>query len=206
MSPLLFKAGGDRGVFDPGQPLEGVLRLLAVAGVVACIAAKRPKDEPRRPSILNRASVGPFTGGLLLVLISGFIALSVPSGVALGILVAAAAGAVVLRVAGPPVPVNFRRALVSPFVMIAGGLYWTVIAQVADIGGAVRSSFSLDPHAALVLLGFLAVFSAVYYAMLIYGPRQVAEPEGGVPEWLLRYAVFLVSIVLGIGWLAAIAG
>jgi len=50
----------------------------------------------------------------------------------------------------------------------------------------------------------VVAFSAIYYAMLIYAPRQIAEREGGVVEWLLRYATFAVSIALGIGWLSVI--
>jgi hypothetical protein len=41
--------------------------------------------------------------------------------------------------------------------------------------------------------------------MLIFAPRQIAEREGGVIEWLLRYAAFVVSIVLGIGWLSVLS-
>ena len=208
VSPLVFRAGGDKGPFDAGQPVEGLLRLLAVAGVVLCLAARHPKDEPARRSIINRASVGPFTGGLLLVLISGFTALGVPSNLVVWILLAAVAGAVLIRFAGPPLAAPVRRALVTPFVLIAGGIYWNVIAQVAGIRGVVvaGATSAVDRNTALLALGFLALFSAVYYAMLIYGPRQVAEPEGGRLEWGLRYVVFLASIVLGIGWLAAIAG
>jgi hypothetical protein len=207
-SPLLFRAGGDKGVFDADQPVEGLLRLLAVLGVILCLAVRHPKDEPAKPSIINRASVGPFTGGLLLVLISGFTALDVPSNLIIWILLVAVAGAVLIRFAGPPLAAPLRRALVTPFVVVAGGIYWNVIAQVADIRGFVvaGATSAIDRHTALLALGFLALFSAVYYAMLIYGPRQVAEPEGGPIEWVIRYVVFLASIVLGIGWLAAIAG
>jgi hypothetical protein len=208
VSPLVFRAGGDKGPFDSDQPVEGLLRLLAVLGVILCLAVRRPKGEPAKPSIINRASVGPFTGGLLLVLISGFTALGVPSNLVVWILLAAAAGALLVHFAGPPVPAPLRRVLVTPFVVIAGGIYWNLIAQVADIRGFVvaGATSASDRNTALLALGFLALFSAVYYAMLIYGPRQVAEPEGGPLEWGLRYGVFLASIVLGIGWLAAIAG
>ena len=51
------------------------------------------------------------------------------------------------------------------------------------------------------VLGILVAFSGVYYLMLIYAPRQIAEPEGGLRTWLLRYAVFLVSVVVGVSWL-----
>lgn len=50
------------------------------------------------------------------------------------------------------------------------------------------------------MIGFLVAFSAVYYAMLIYAPRQVAEREGGLLAWGLRYLMFLGGIALGAGW------
>jgi hypothetical protein len=88
----------------------------------------------------------------------------------------------------PPLDVMARRVLVAPFVLVAGGLYWSFIEAVSGTGGAP--------------LVFLIAFSAVYYAMLIYAPRQVAEREGSGLVWVLRYLAFAVSIVLGIGWLS----
>jgi hypothetical protein len=208
-SPLLFRAGGDKGPFDSGQPLEGLLRICAVLGVLVCLAARRKVDpgSPPRPSLLNRGSVGPFVGGLLLVTISGFTALGAPTGAVYAVLLVAAVAAIAIRIAVPPVRVPVRRALVSPFVMVAGGLYWTVIEQVVGTPGvaAVRRGAAVDQHGAELLLLFLVAFSAIYYAMLIYAPRQIAEREGGVVEWLLRYATFAVSIALGIGWLSVLS-
>lgn len=87
--------------------------------------------------------------------------------------------------------------------MIAGGLYWTFIESVVGTPGAaaLRRSALLDPRGAELALFFLLAFSAVYYAILVYAPRQIAEREGGLVEWLLRYAAFVASIVLGLGWL-----
>ncbi len=207
-SPIIFRASSDKGPFDAGEPIQGIIRLLAVLGVLICIAARRPASEGlSERSILNRASVGPFVGGLLLVVISGFTALGTPQEVVLLVLAGAVIAMVATRVAVPPIPVAVRRALVSPFVMVAGGIYWTVIEAVAGTPGfaSAREHPLLGGWAAPAALGFLAVFSAVYYAMLIYGPRQVAEREGGTLEWALRYGIFLVSIVLGIGWLAIVA-
>lgn len=207
VSPLIFKASGDKGPFDPGQPLEGLLRLVAVLGVLVCIAARRPATEAKDASILNRASVGPFFGGLLLVLISGFTALETPDDVVLIVLAGSLVLMAAVRFAAPPIPVAIRRAMVSPFVMVASGLYWNVIEAVTGTPGftVARQHPLLQGGAALAVFGFLAVFSAVYYAMLVYGPRQAAEREGGPVEWVLRYVVFLISIALGIGWLAVIA-
>jgi hypothetical protein len=207
-SPILFKVGGDKGPFETGQPLEGLLRIAAVLGVVACLAARRKVDpgSPPQLSLLNRASVGPFVGGLLLVTISGFTALGAPTVAVYAVLLVAAIGIIAIRVALPPVSVVVRRALVSPFVMVAGGLYWTVIEQVVTPGAAsLRRSAPLDLRSVELPLFGLIAFSAIYYAMLIYAPRQIAEREGGIVEWLLRYAAFAASIALGIGWLSILS-
>ncbi len=209
-SPLLFRVGGDKGPFDPGQPLVGWLRLGAVLGVLLCLAARRKGEagSPRQTSLLNRASVGPFVGGLLLMTISGFTALGLPTFAVYATLLAAAAGMIATRLAVSPIGVVIRRALVSPFVMVAGGIYWTLIEQVIGTPGAatVRRNAPVDWHSAALPLFFLVAFSAIYYAMLIYAPRQIAEREGGAVEWVLRYAAFAFSIALGIGWLSILSG
>jgi hypothetical protein len=208
-SPLLFKVGGDRGPFDPGQPLEGLLRLGTVLAVLACLAARR-RDEAgstRPRSLLTSGAVGPLAGALLLVTISGFSALGASTPFVYATLLAAALGMIAIRLAVPPVSVFVRRALVSPFVMVAGGLYWTFIESVVGTPGAdaLRRTAPLDPRGVELALFFLLAFSAVYYAMLVYAPRQIAEREGGLVEWLLRYTAFVVSIALGIGWLRILA-
>ncbi len=147
--------------------------------------------------------MGPLSGALLLVAISAFSALGAPTPAVYATLLAAALGMIAIRLAVPPIGVLVRRLLVSPFVMIAGGLYWTFIESVVGTPGAaaLRRSAPLDPRGAELALSFLLAFSAVYYAMLVYAPRQIAEREGGLVEWLLRYAAFVASIVLGLGWL-----
>jgi dipeptide/tripeptide permease len=180
-SPILFKVGGDKGPFETGQPLDGLLRIAAVLGVVACLAARRKVDQgsPPQLSLLNRASVGPFVGGLLLVTISGFTALGAPTAAVYAVLLVAAIGIIAIRVALPPVSVLVRRALVSPFVMIAGGLYWTVIEQVVSPGAAsLRRSAPLDLRSVELPLFVLIAFSAIYYA---------------------------AGIALGIGWLSILS-
>jgi hypothetical protein len=208
VSPILFHASGDKGPFDPDQPLQGVLRLAAVLGVVVCLAARRAVEPGVKPqsSILNRASVGPFIGGLLLVTIGGFTALDAGSQAFPVAFIAIAVLAVAVRFLLPPLPVLARRALVSPFVAVAAGIYWSVIASLTSGNGFVITPQQAvhDPHGVALILGFLAAFSAVYYAMLIFGPRQVAESEGGIVTWFIRYALFLVSIVFGIGWLGVL--
>ncbi len=202
-TPALFRIQGGAGPFDSGAPLEGVLRLGAVLGALICIAARRPKAEigDAGSSVLERGAVGPLCGGLLLVGISGFTALEVPSGLALALVIAALVAMIAVHNAAPPLSVIARRALVTPFVMVAGGLFWSLIAAViGEPGGTAGAAVVASPQAATAAAAFLLAFSAVYYAMLVYAPRQVAERDGGVVTWLLRYALFVAGVVAGIAW------
>ena len=202
-SPALFRIQGGAGPFDSGAPLVGALRLAAVLGALICLAARRPKTEPGQDgaSILQRGAAGPLCGGLLLVGISGFIAVDAPSGLALTLVLAALVAMVVVHLAAPPLSVVGRRVLVTPFVMVAGGLFWSVIAAVSgEPGGSAAAAAVANPQAALAAVAFLLAFSAVYYAMLVYAPRQVAERDGGVVTWLVRYALFVAGVVAGLAW------
>jgi hypothetical protein len=76
-----------------------------------------------------------------------------------------------------------------------------VLAYAAPLanGGGGGSLVGMSP-VLLPVIGFLVAFSAVYYAMLIFAPRQVADREGGLVVWALRYLMFLGGIALGTGW------
>ena len=204
-APLLARTATASGPFDPGQPLQGVFRLVAVLAALACLAARRPSGAPAADrQILDSAAVGPFTGGLLMVAISGGIALGLPSWGPYGFCLLAACVMIAMRVAVPPLPTVARRLLVAPLVMAAAGIFWSLVDAVLGpisngAGGGGGSLASLTP-VVLPVVGFLVVFSAVYYAMLIYAPRQVVEREGGLLAWVLRYLMFLGGIVLGAGW------
>jgi hypothetical protein len=202
VAPLAGRLEGSGGPFDPDRPIQGSLALIAVLGALACLITGRSDAPPDSDSsVLGRASIGPLVGGLLLVLVAG------TSGVSLSGLpgdAATVAGIVILvviRLRWPALPTVTRRLLVTPFILVTGGIFWSIVDSVA--GGAsllgVTAGTSLSEVAFEV--GVLAAFSGVYYAMLIYAPRQVAEPEGGPLTWLIRYSVFLASVVVGVAWL-----
>jgi hypothetical protein len=202
-SPLLFRVQGGSGPFDGGAPLIGVIRLAAVLGALLGLAARRePGDAtPRGRSIIESGAVGPLCGGLLLVALSGFTALDVTSGVGLGVAIAAAVAMIAMRVLVPPLGLVARRALVTPFVMVAGGLFWTFIAAISgEPGSATPASAISNPQTGVAAAGFLLAFSAVYYAMLVYAPRQVAQREGGAVTWVIRYALFVAGVTFGLAW------
>lgn len=205
---MLFKLGGEKGPFDPDQPVVGAIRLGAVFAVLLCLATRQQVDSSTpRTTLINRGAMGPMVGGILLIGIGGFIALDVPSQAVLALLAVAAVLLVALRFILPPLGALARRALVTPYVVVAAGLYWTIIESVVGTPGAAeaRRQASLDPHLAMVALALLVVFSGVYYAMLVFAPRQIADREGGPVEWLVRYVAFVASIALGAGWLGALS-
>ncbi len=194
------------GVFDGGRPLDGILGLIGILGVAVCLVTGSEGDT--HGALAASAVIGPFTGGLLLVAFSTVAALGLaePGTAAVAVVVAAVAVAVRLRY--PVLPVPLRRALVTPYVLVTGTLFWGVIGAVMDGGStvaALRDALPGDPSA-LPAAGFLLAFSAVYYAMLVFAPRQVAEREGGPPAWIGRYLLFVGSVAFGTGWLLLLAG
>ncbi len=165
----------------------------------------RPPDAG--PGTLDRAAIGPLTGGLLLVAFSGSAALGLAGRRRLGRRdrrtrphrrgPAPLAGPAHL---GPPdarhaVPAGDRRNLLDDR---RPGCRRQQPARRRHDGS--RRLAPLRQTVAFVA-GALAAFSGVYYAMLIYAPRQVAEPEGGPVTWLVRYGIFLASVIVGVAWL-----
>jgi len=207
VAPIFGRLDASSGPFDPGRPLEGTLQLVGALGALACLITGR-SDAPADagPGPLQRASIGPLVGGLLLVIVVGATGVGL-SGPAVDVaIVGAIAALVVVRLRWPALPTSTRRILVTPFIFATGGIFWSVVDQV--VGGAGASSGATSgPTAGASLqeialeLGIFGVFSGIYYLMLIYAPRQVAEPEGGLLTWLVRFGLFLASVVVGVAWL-----
>jgi hypothetical protein len=68
----------------------------------------------------------------------------------------------------------------------------------------LASGFGEPPGILALVLAILVTASAVYYAMLVYAPRQLVEREGTPRVWIGRFALFVVSVAFGVRWLAAI--
>jgi hypothetical protein len=203
-NPLLARAQGNPDPFASGHPIDGLIGLAGVLGALICLATRTagaPATSDR--SIIDSGIAGPVTAGLMLVGASSFAGLGLAPEGALLPLFAAVVVVPGLRGHAPALQPAVRRALMMPFVLAAGGIFWTFIRGIT--GGAALFA---DPGAFLAVapsvapvLGLLGLFAAFYYAMLVYAPRQIAEPEGGLTSWLLRFGLFLVSVLFGFGWL-----
>jgi len=202
-APLLGRVEDTAGPFDAGRPIQGALELIAVLGAMICLVTGR-SDAPAGadPGILGRGAIGPLVGGLLLVTFSGWDGLGLAGTPAAVVAVVIAGIVVVVRLRWAALTTSVRRALVTPFILVTGGIFWTIVDSITGGQGVIGSpTAGLSLRDVGLVVGLLAVFSAVYYAMLVYAPRQVAESEGGTITWLVRYGVFLASVVVGISWL-----
>ncbi len=151
-------------ILGPGRPLDGLLGVAAIAGAAVCLAT-RSTGSAAGQGLGGSAAVGPFVGGLLLVAFSTVSALGLSEAAALALAVATARLAVLTRLRWASLPVTVRRALVTPYILVAGGLFWSAIGAVTSGGtltAAIRQVAPSDIRAVIPILGFLLAFSAVY--------------------------------------------
>jgi hypothetical protein len=196
--PVVDRLLGHPAPFQSGRPLDGLFEMAAVIGAAGCIATRSADGPPGGRAVTNWFAVGPAVGGLILVYLSGTAALDGSTTVAWLALVVAVAFAVGLRLRHPLLPTRARRALITPYILVTGTLFSGIVRTVTEGSGSIAGTFS-GLASNLTVLAFFIVFTAVYYAMLVYAPRQLAEPEGSAGSWLARYVLFLVALVVGIG-------
>jgi hypothetical protein len=203
LTPALAAVEGVAGPFDTGRPLQGLLRILGACGAIACLSTRNSDRPPDDHPILTEATAGPVIGSIALVGASGLAGLGLSPEPALGLVFIGAMVIAPLQGHLPAIPMATRRSLVAPFILGAGGIFWSLIDSISgatDIGGQLGSA----PAVLAVIVAILVATSAVYYAMLIYAPRQLVEREGTPRIWLGRYALFVVCVAAGVTWLAAI--
>jgi hypothetical protein len=203
LTPALAAVEGVAGPFDADRPLQGLLRLIGACGAMACLASRNSDRPAEDHPILTEATAGPLIGGIALVGASGLAGLGLPPEPALGLVFI---GALVLSPFEghlPAIPAAVRRNLVAPFLLAAGGIFWSLVDSVAgetrvgdQVGGA--------PEILALTLVILVVASAIFYAMLIYAPRQIVEREGSPVQWMGRYAFFVACVAFGVSWLAVV--
>ena len=202
VEPILFPPRSGGAEAGPNL-LVGVLDLAGILAFVACLAARsRPEVVSglfARNDVLY--AVGPLFGAFAFAIddtneklgLEGDLFL-VP--VALSIAVAIAARAFV-----PPLSSEQRRALVTPFILITSRFFGdflsglTGIFDLRQLAAAAANPGDLALTALLVAVGSAGVL--VFYVMLVFAPRQVADKEGTAVTWTLRFALFLVSLALG---------
>jgi hypothetical protein len=193
------------GPFNLGRPIDGVLGLIALTGAILCLASK-DSNHSNPTGTLAWSTVGPFTGGLLLIGISAATALNLTSNAVLALSAGLGVAAVYAHFKLPALPTIIRRAMITPYVLVTGSQFWQLINAVTgnDLIGQLRAVPPTSYGAIAPIVGFLLAFSAVYYAMLIYAPRQFAESGGSLVAWVIRYMMFILGMALGATWLISL--
>jgi hypothetical protein len=200
------------GGWSSGQPAPaiGLLQLAGLFGVVIALATRTPGASPLVPDGFRAwVLAGPLVGAV------GIVGADTSDRLGLDLAEVMAPVALVATIAaftlGHRLPVldeRWRRLLVAPFVFVCAGFFDSFVADLLDgldLPGIARAAFggsASDPQTAalggIVLFGVLAG-SAVFYAMLVLAPRELAAPEPRPAVWLVRFAVFAVSAFVGAG-------
>jgi hypothetical protein len=214
----LLAAGGAMPVLQLGDApnlAAGMVQLIAVIGAIVAIAT-RPAGTS-----LPALSAGTIDARLAfigpLVLAISFVAGSASTylglnlgGPVIGTAFIAMVAAMVFADRLPTIDPWLRRAMLLPFVLVCAGIFdGFAVELLADVDvPALIGSLTVEKTGfGLFVLTMLLAGLAVFYAGLVVAPRVLASPEeqAGCLAWPARFVLFIVSAVLGIGWLMAAA-
>jgi hypothetical protein len=201
---------------DEPNPAAGIVQLVAVFGMIVAVAT-RPTGSIASPEPLGTdgrlAFYGPLVGAVAFVAgsASAYLGLGV-DGFVVGTSFLIITAAMVFGDRLPVIDAGLRRALVVPFIAVCAGVFNGFAADIlADLDvGQLITSLTVDGTGfGLFIVGMLVAALAFFYASLIVAPRMLVDPQaiaGGCLLWPIRFVLYLVSALLGIGWLAVAVG
>ncbi len=221
--PLVAAAlgGPDLGlstVFDEGEPIRGLVWLLAVIGAIVVIGTRNVEDAPDPRSLDERIALyGPLFGSILLVAGGATSGLGLEDGPGFGLAFIAMVVLTVLAGMGRvgQLPRLTRVALVTPFILIASGIFAGTLADIGLGPDLLREAIAATEGAAALeevvaslalSLGLVLVIAAVFYPMLVIAPRTLVDGRVDGLTWVARFVVFIVASLLGLAWLRVLGG
>jgi hypothetical protein len=189
--------------------LAGVVQLLAAIGAIAAIASRpariAPGDVPGSTVGVVMLYLGPLIGGLAFVAgsASSYLGMQL-DGLITGSAFLAAVAAMTFSDRLPVLRSEIRRLIVLPFTLVCAGIFNGFAADILEgFDPALLSHSSFSAEGGLVLFVGIMVLGglAAFYATLVAAPRALADPErvGFLP---IGFVLYVVSALLGIGWLA----
>ena len=202
VEPILFPPRS-AGIQTGPDLFLGLLDLAGLLAFVACLAARsRPEVVSglfARNDVLY--AVGPLIGAFAFTIDDTNEKLGLEGDLFLVPVVLGVAVAIAVRAFVPPLSSEQRRALVTPFILITSRFFGdflsglTGIFDLRQLAAAAATPGELALTALLVAVGSAGIL--VFYVMLVFAPRQVADKEGTAGTWALRFLLFLVSLALG---------
>lgn len=103
----------------------------------------------------------------------------------------------------PVVQRPVRRLLVAPFVLLSGAVFQGLVVEFTGsaAGFVDLPALLADPQAIAIVVTVAAIILAVswiFYSMLVFAPRELADPGASTRAWVTRYLVFLASLSIAL--------
>lgn len=215
VEPLLYKLFGNLlGNVQPwnvGEHPNGALGLLfalAAVGGLIVIATRAPGQNDRQPfsdGVSGFARL-PMLVMLMYLVLYGFSSVgAIVPDVIPCMLVVFFFAASMLFSRLPVLDIPIRRVLVTPMIILGTWNFSEIVRlffQGANLPGVLSSPALRDPNSSLgYIVGLLSAAVVVFYMVFILAPRQIAYPGGSWRDWIVRFLVYMLGIILNIGWL-----
>ncbi len=193
-------------VGDSNSATGGLVSFLAVIGAIVAMATRVP-GEARVESRTHGADperlwmIGPFIGAVGFIGTDSLGRLGLPGGdglLAIAFVVIIAASLFPHRL--PVVSRVTRRILVAPFVLLSGAFFQGLVSDLAEgLGGEAgpmaRLASTAEPIMLVQIYAIIGIAAGIFYLMLIFVPRELADPGASTLVWTLRFGLFYASLV-----------
>jgi hypothetical protein len=192
-------ASGTGAGSDAPTPLVGVIGLVAILGVLACLVTRGPGEPPPFGDgqlTLQGWARFPLAAGVGIVGIETLPGIGLDGNPFVGVTFLVALVSVMIPGRLPVIPVAARRALVTPMAILATGAFDRIMGSgLGDVLGLTLSGEV--PSGLSVLLPLIIGAAAAMYAMLVVAPRAIADPGAGGVAWVVRFLFLLAALATG---------
>ncbi len=214
---LQFALGGalrglNLGNLDSNSPNAlwlGILFLLSASLAIICTITRAP-DEKQVTGIVSGTPFGyahlPMLAGTGIILFIGLDLLGFGDA-AMGLLCGwfvlfGVAYMVYNRM--PVIDYAIRRILMTPFTILTTTLFVSSINPIFANSNATGILQIVQTETGRFEFGLLIAGVLVYYLMFVFAPRQIAGAGAGWLQWAVRFALYLVGLILNIGLLQSV--
>ncbi len=192
-------AGGAGAGSDAPTPLVGIIGLVAILGVLACLFTRGPGEPPPFGDgqlTLQGWARFPLAAGVGIVGIETLPGIGLDGDPFVGVTFLVVLVSVMIPGRLPVIPVAARRALVTPMAILATGAFDRIMGSgLGDVlGGTLRGGV---PSGLWVFLPLIIGAAAAIYAMLVVAPRAIADPGAGGVAWVVRFLFLLAALTTG---------
>jgi hypothetical protein len=195
----------------PGIPHDKIFGLLfVIAGVCACVslATRTRGADDERENILGTLqgyAHFPLLAGLALVFILGLGLLGSPLPDATFPLTFLFILVVILGHKWlPQVDGLYRRLLMTPMILVSTWIFTATVDTIfsgLDLRTLLRSFGTAGFDAVSSAFWTTTLASLVFYLMFIFAPRQVTSSGGSLRDWLARFLLYMLGLLLNFGTL-----